>query len=166
MYIKLWQRFFVPTNRGKGIPILTQLLGRYPIDKSDEEARGPEQESLSIEVSVSQAKVVDLEEWIQAPEEVARRSARPEPYESPATTPSSAAGDDSSDIITALAFSPDAANREGASLLQLLELRAELHSHRRLKPRPVIEAQGVLFAKGEDIEAAAETKASTSDRTL
>ena len=136
MYIKLWQRFFVPTNPGKGIPILTQLLGRYPIDKSDEEARGPEQESLSIEVLVSQAKVVDLEEWIQPPEEVAR-SATPEPYESPATTPSSAAGDDSSDILTALACSPVAANREGASLLQLLELRAELHSYRRLKPRPV-----------------------------
>src|SRR2546427_5814248 len=70
-------------NPGKGIPILTQLLGRYPIDKSDEEARGPEQESLSIEVLVSQAKIVDLEEWIQAPEEVARRSATPEPYDLP-----------------------------------------------------------------------------------
>jgi len=129
--IRYRQRFFVPSDEGKGSAILTDLLTRYPImSRESEEPEDSPQESLSVEIPATEITVVDLEHWVLAPEEkeaspandVAQPPALPAPCE---------------------AQLPE---RQGVSLAALLEQRAMVPIHSRRKSLPVIEEQGVLFS--------------------
>jgi len=76
--ISFRQRFFVPTEEEKGVRIITELLKRYPIDESNGASEEPQQASLSVEIPITEARVVHLEDWILPPDEdVARSAASP-----------------------------------------------------------------------------------------
>lgn len=144
------QRFFVPTDPEKGIPVLAELLERYPIVETDSSSEGPQQGSLSIELPASEARAVVLEEWIDPPE-------KPVDIE-----PSTIATPDTEVLVgTGEETAPRASIPRGLSepetpLARLLEQRADLHARRRSRLRPMVEEQGLLFTKSEDPDAAAE----------
>ncbi len=57
------QRFFVPTNEESGIPVLSDLLARYPVMASDA-LTDDEPTIAEIEPKeLSPAKIVNLDEW-------------------------------------------------------------------------------------------------------
>jgi hypothetical protein len=61
--IKWKQRFFVPSDEAKGVPLLAKLLERYPA-LADEAAA----ESASLPFEGHEVKVIDLAAWIISPE--------------------------------------------------------------------------------------------------
>ncbi len=132
------QRFFVPSDPDKGVPILTELLDRYPIVETDEASEGPKQENLSIEVPASEARTIVLEQWVDPPEQ---------PVDAAPSTliaPEEALHEE---II------PADVSERGAPLAQLLEQRAQLHSRRQPRSRPIVEGQGLLFTSSERADA-------------
>src|SRR5260370_6917999 len=66
--ISFRQRFFVPTEEEKGVRIITQLLNRYPIDEANGASEEPQQASLSVQIPITEARCMHLEDWILPPE--------------------------------------------------------------------------------------------------
>jgi hypothetical protein len=123
------QRFFVPTDEAKAIPVLTELVMRYPVvTAGSHEEEDSSQAGLAVEVLASEASVVDLEHWVRPPEP---------------TTPM---------IVTGQCCDPQssaeaqASLAEGASLLGLLEQRNAVQLRHRRRPQPSVEEQGLLFS--------------------
>jgi hypothetical protein len=127
--IRYKQRFFVPADTAKGIPILAALLSRYPVVHEGNESSAAQQESLSVEVPASEPVVVDLEDWICPAEEPDACAVIRVPSVSPEPSPSWAS--------------------QGASLVALLEERDSAPVRARSRSRTVIEEQGVLFSLAE-----------------
>jgi hypothetical protein len=141
--IKFRQRFFVPTDEKKGLPILSKLVAQYPVmlDEKDD----PDQSSLaSLVIEPVEPVVIDLEEWLVPPEDA---------------TPLSPLDvvDVDTEAISELpveAGLPDAfiwTEHPGSVSVQplLWELADRLTkptTRRRGKPRPVVEEQGFLFS--------------------
>jgi hypothetical protein len=138
--VRFRQRFLLPSDPEKGVPILTELLDRYPTLETDEASERPQQENLSIDVPASEARSIMLEEWIDPP-------MPPGDVELPTSiaTGTSAPAEIGADVPPNVATANDLCE-PGVPLTQLLEQRAEINSRRRLRPRPIIEGQGVLFA--------------------
>src|SRR5260370_32904830 len=72
--ISFRQLFFVPADEGKGVRIITELLKKYPIDESNGASEEPQQASLSVEIPMTETRVVHLEDWILPPEEALGQS--------------------------------------------------------------------------------------------
>jgi hypothetical protein len=125
------QRFFVPTDEAKGIPILIELLARYPltVDQSPDSEDSP-QETLSVEVPATEATVVDLTNWILPPKEPAFRVATEPAKQFPAveTRP---------------------IDQPGPSWLTLVEQRESISSRGRRRTQLPVEEQGALFTLTE-----------------
>src|SRR5260370_18481980 len=103
-----------------------------------------------MEVPISEPQIGELEQGIGYPEQHGI-AASPELAGPVAAAEPPVTGDVSPEIIVAGCPSPGL-DQTGASLLVLLEQRAELQSGRHSKPRPVIEEQGVLFNTKEDTQ--------------
>jgi hypothetical protein len=68
--IRYKQHFFVPSDEEKGIPVVTELLGRYPLVPEDpDEPEDAQQEVLAVEVPATEASVVDVMSWVLPPAE-------------------------------------------------------------------------------------------------
>jgi hypothetical protein len=121
--IRYKQHFFVPSDEEKGVPILTELLVRYPLVPADlEELEGSQQEILAVEVPATEASIVDLASWVLPPPDIS-----PEPI----TPPEKALP-----LETTLAR---------PSWLTLLAPGDHTPSSRPRRPPAAVEAQQVLF---------------------
>jgi len=120
--IRYKQHFFVPSDEGKGIPVLTELLGRCPlVPEGPDEPEDAQQEVLAVEVPATEASVVDVMSLVLPPVESLPRI-----------------------VITPEA--PPMLAQAGPSLLTLLAQRDRGLSQRRQRPPSPTEAQQVLFA--------------------
>jgi len=119
------QRFFVPTEEAKGIPILTDLLGRYPA-LADESAA----EAAVLPFQGHDVQVIDLADWIVSVESDAGETII---LESNASTSS---------------YVPDSISTggDGVALSVLFEQYSGAARPGRRKPRAIPEEQGQLFA--------------------
>ncbi len=135
--ISFRQRFFVPADEGKGVRIITELLKRYPIDESNGASEEPQQASLSVEIPITEARVVHLEDWILPPEEALGQSCA-----SPMLEMQMSFMEDPTPVASAV--EPQSTYDEVAtvSLASLMEERRRLQ--RRPRKRPVIAEQGLL----------------------
>ena len=137
--IKFKQRFFVPTDDKKGLPILTKLLDRYPVMEPESASAQQEPESLPVieGPEAAEFRMVDLEQWVLPPDiEV---------------LPETASMEDSMPLafiaadVTSLLSEPPI--QTGPSLITLLEQHSQSVEPRRgRKQRPRVEEQGLLFS--------------------
>jgi hypothetical protein len=123
--IRYKQHFFVPADEEKGIPVLMELQGRYPLLSEDpQEPEDAQQEVLAVEIPATEASVIDLESWVLPPTENATQlvisPADMSPISGPAAT--------------------------GPSWLTLLAERDRTPSPRRHRPPLPVEEQRLLFA--------------------
>jgi hypothetical protein len=125
--IRSRQRFFVPAEETKGLPVLTELLGRYPVVQDD---AGPMQENLSVEIPATEIRIVELEQWIRPPEPTSEIALE--------VTPQA----DHQRTFTEPAFLGTA----GVPLADLIQQRANLPTRGRRRIRVVADEQGVLFS--------------------
>src|SRR5882724_10692053 len=135
--ISFRQRFFVPTEEEKGVRLITELLKRYPLDESNGASEEPQQASLSVEIPITEARVVHLEDWILPPEEALGQSCA-----SPMLEMQMAFVEDPTPVASAV--EPQSTYDEVAtvSLASLMEERRRLQ--RRPRKRPVTSEQGLL----------------------
>jgi len=135
--ISFRQRFFVPTEEEKGVRIITELLKRYPIDESNGASEEPQQASLSVEIPITETRVVHLEDWILPPDEDVARSTA-----SPVLEMQLSLVEDPTPV--AIPAEPQSTVDEvpTVSLAFLMEERQRLL--RRPRKRPVVPEQGVL----------------------
>ncbi|GEM_PF-3173264 len=130
--IKFKQRFFIPTDETKGIPLLSRLLASYPVIEEEGES-----DSLQLieGTETTEFKAVDLESWVLPPE--------------PEASPESAVS--KIDVLPAeftLDGEPGLTQLPleiGASMVSLLEQRAAQERRIPRKSRPVPEGLGLLF---------------------
>ena len=124
------QRFFVPSDEAKGIPLFVELLGRYPALESDTTGEVP----AILPFASHEVRIVTLEDWVlPSVEQVERplesteltRKCAVSPGE-PCETPPLA---DDMPIPSLVGLTQD------GTLLQ-----------RRRKTRSIVEEQGVLFS--------------------
>jgi hypothetical protein len=121
--IRYKQHFFVPSDEGKGMPLLTALLSRYPLVPEDpDEVEDSQQEVLAVEVPATEASVVDVMSWVLPAGESAHRLLMQE------TAP----------CIAGMTHT-------GPSWLTLLPQRDRTSSSRRQRPLLTVEAQQALF---------------------
>ena len=127
--IKFRQRFFIPTDADKGLPIMAELLARYPIIAGDE-APGAESLPAVDRPVAAEVRIIDLEDWVlpppqpeeNVPKELVARWAQPQAVEQaePGVT--------------------------DTSVLILLDAQAKSPRRSGRKARPVVEEQGLLFS--------------------
>jgi hypothetical protein len=128
--IRYKQHFFVPADEEAGVPILTELLARYPIvSGGSSESEDSLQESLALEVPATEAAVIDLDHWVIPPTEIA---------DVPVST--------RFDLPVHQSASTDNA---GPSWQELLRYREGLPARGRRRPQLSVKQQGALFALGE-----------------
>jgi hypothetical protein len=125
--IRYKQRFFVPADETKAVPLLKKLLARYPVVAGhSDEVDALAQERLSVEIPASEVVVVELEQWVHPPEKAV-----------------------SQDVIEPSSDPPQQVHMtEGPSLMALLEQRESIPIRSR-QPRTVVEEQGLLFGLSE-----------------
>ena len=128
--IKFKQRFFIPTDERRAVPLLTKLLASYPIIEEEGQA-----DSLRlIEGSqTTEFKAIDLEAWVLPPEP-----------ETSAETP------EIKSLPAEFTFAEDTTLTQipleiGPSLASLLEQRAAQDRRIPRKVRHIPEGQGLLF---------------------
>jgi hypothetical protein len=129
------QRFFVPSDAAKGIPMLKELLSRYPALAEEGNA-----EAAVLPFPSQEVKVVDVEVWIVAPEEAVESAAQL--LESSTISDPAAHKRDGEFSATDC---PLSIGGEGPPLSVLLEHSAGLQRNARRKLKPIVEEQGVLF---------------------
>src|SRR5258708_31630122 len=134
--ISFRQRFFVPTEEEKGGRIIAELLKRYPIDESNA-SEEPQQASLSVEIPITEARVVHLGDWILPPEEAIAQSCT-----SPVLEMQMSLVEEPTPIASAVKPESTADEAATVSLACLMEERQRLLRHPR--KRPVIPEQGIL----------------------
>jgi C-terminal domain on Strawberry notch homologue len=120
--IRYKQHFFVPADEEKGIPILAELLGRYPLAPEDE-PENVQQEVLAVEVPATEAAVIDLASWALPP--------------TTSTPPF---------VITPSEPPPTLGSQAGPSWLTLTEQKSYIPSPRRHRLPSPVDAQQTLFA--------------------
>jgi hypothetical protein len=121
--IRYKQHFFVPADEEKGVPILTELLGRYPLAPEDHnEPEDAQQEVLAVEIPATEASVVDVMSWVLPPVESAHRF----------------------DMEQEEVLFSSGMPQTGPSWLTLLAQKDRTTSSRRHRPLSTVEAQQVL----------------------
>jgi hypothetical protein len=146
--IKFKQRFFVPTDKERGLPILSELLSRYPVMEPDEsEEDGGDQFALVIEPVES--AVIDLEQWVLPPEQTIKSNLL-QLVELPQTTPTSETVMHREESL-AETFISELSDAGGSDVAQpflwdVADNYAKSSARRRARQRPVIEEQGLLFS--------------------
>ncbi|PWT79230.1 MAG: hypothetical protein C5B58_14125 [Acidobacteria bacterium] len=56
------QRFFIPTDKETGVPVLTDLLARYPVMVSDDLS---DEEAIEVELTeLTPPQIVNLDDWV------------------------------------------------------------------------------------------------------
>jgi predicted RNA methylase len=137
--IKFKQRFFVPTDEKKGLPILTKLLDRYPVMEPESPSEQQEPESLPVieGPEAAEFRMVDLEQWVLPPD--------------PDVLPEASYVEDSMPLAFIAADVPallqELPIQTGPSLITLLEQHSQSVEPRRgRKQRPRVEEQGLLFS--------------------
>jgi hypothetical protein len=151
--IKFRQRFFVPTDKEKGLPILSELLTRYPVMEPDElEEEAGEQSASEIDrPAAAQAVVINLEEWVLPPEQTVESSPlqlldRSQTAQIPETI---MPGDEMPLAEAFMSQVFDSGSREvvqGPFLWDVADAYAKSATRRRGRQRPVSEEQGLLFS--------------------
>ena len=135
--IKFKQRFFVPTDEKKGLPILSKLLTQYPVMPTEEQ-EGEQANLPALIVEPVKAVIVDLEQWVMPPEEMV-----PEPFpdvieasilETPAP------------IMPIELWGEQPPESGQAFLWDLADNYVKSSGRRKGRQRPVIEEQGLLFS--------------------
>jgi hypothetical protein len=125
------QRFFVPSDEAKGIPVLADLLARYPALESDTTSDAV---AAILPFASHEVRIVGLEDWILPPEEQVDRSSQ--------------SADHSSECVSSQPSSTQSLlvhdEIPGPALVSFAQ--DNVLGPRRGKPRPVIEEQGVLFS--------------------
>src|SRR5260370_16470682 len=131
------QSVFVQTEEEKGVGIITEILKRYPIDESNGASEEPQQASLSVEIPITEARVVHLEDWILLPDEALGQLCA-----SPILEMQIAFVEDPTPVASAV--EPQSTYDEVAtvSLASLIEERRRLH--RRPRNRPFTPEQALL----------------------
>jgi len=140
--IKFRQRFFVPTNKDKGLPILSALLTRYPVMEPDGAEEEGDQSAPIIEAA--QSVVIDLEDWVLPPEETTAE--KPLEMVEPATSTVTVVQVEDESLTEPFVW-PEPVVFEGQPFLwDLADNHAKSSTRRKVRPRPVIEEQGSLFS--------------------
>jgi hypothetical protein len=108
------------------VPVLTEILARYPVVEAEPSEADHHQDCLSVEVPATKATVVDLASWV-VPSKVPSVRPGPEPAEVRSTT--------------------DIAVKEqmGPSWRVLLKQRENLPMRGRRRQQLPVEEQGALF---------------------
>jgi hypothetical protein len=132
--IRFKQRFFVPTDEAKGVPIIAALLARYPV-VPEESSEEPEQEGLSIEIPVTDVRMVELGQWVQPPE--------PDKEE---TSPENIVLQPEVEAPLQTSAEPIFSEITGLDTSALLEQRAHMTGRGRRKVKIVTGEQGLLFS--------------------
>jgi hypothetical protein len=138
-HIKFKQRFFVPTDEKKGLPILTSLLDRYPAIEPEDASEQEEPESLPVieGAEAAESRMVDLELWVLPPD----IDALPETVPMDDSLPLAFIAVDVPSLL------PELPIQEGPSLIALLEERSpSVEPRSRRKQRAPVEEQGLLFS--------------------
>jgi protein strawberry notch len=130
--IRFKQRFFVPTDEAKGVPILAELLARYPV-VADESSGIPEQEGLSVEIPATEVRVVELGQWVLPPE---GEEVEPENILQPPQV----------QLFRPIQIEPVFAETTGVPISTLLEQRASVPVRGRRRVQVVPDGQGLLFS--------------------
>ena len=127
--IKFRQRFFVPTDADKGVPIMTELLARYPVIAGDE---APGTQSLPVvdRPAAAEVRIIDLEDWVLPPSQP--EESVPDDLAAPWAQPQ--------------AVEPTTHGATAASIPILLDAQAQSTRRGGRKARPVVEEQGLLFS--------------------
>ncbi len=137
--IKFKQRFFVPTEEKKGLPILTKLLDRYPVLEPEGASEPPESESLPVieGPEAAEVKIVDLEQWVLPPDIDV-------PPEMESVGDSMPVAFIAAGVPSQL---PELPTQTGPSLIALLEQQAQsVERTKSRKHRHQVDAQGLLFS--------------------
>ena len=131
--IKSKQRFFVPTDEKKAIPLLTRLLASYPVI---EEKTASDSLRLIDGTEASEFRAIDLATWVlPSASEDSAESARCDLAALP--------------VAFTLSGEPGLSQlplQIGPSLVSLLEQRAAQERRVARKPRPIPAGQGLLFS--------------------
>lgn len=139
--IKFKQRFFVPTDENKGLPILTKLLERYPAIEPEPAAEEQDAESLPVieDAQAAESRVVEVEQWILPPDADAVPQLAISAIEG--GVPAAFVAED---VPPLLAEIPSHAQ---LSLVSPLEEHASpLERRSRRRPRAQVGEQGLLFS--------------------
>ncbi|MGC2742105.1 MAG: strawberry notch C-terminal domain-containing protein, partial [Candidatus Angelobacter sp.] len=123
------QRFFVPSDEAKGIPLLVELLGRYPALESDTTGEVP----AILPFASHEVRIVTLEDWILSPEEQAGE------------TQQSAVPSSGCEVVRVSVEPLPATDQIQTCSPSLLDQEIALIRRRR-KARPFVDEQGVLFS--------------------
>jgi hypothetical protein len=136
--IKFKQRFFIPTDGKRAIPLLTKFLASYPVI---EEERQGESLQLIDTTETTQSNVVDLDSWVLPAEvETSPESRVFEISSLPSEFPFAA-----EPSVTAIPL------EMGPSLAALLEQRDAQAQRIQRKARHILEGQGLLFGSDHPI---------------
>jgi len=141
--VRYKQRFFVPSKKEKGIPLLRTLLERYPVV---EDGRAPTQEErlpLVDRPAAAEAEVIELEKWVLPPE----RHDDHEVFDLLADLTIESAEDQNASADEFAPTLPDLFSIIPArpTLEAMLEERTRVsHARSRRRPRHVIEGQNTF----------------------
>lgn len=136
--IKFKQRFFVPTDKVKGLPILSKLLTKYPVMPTEEQEG--EQGSLpALIVEPVKPVIVDLEQWVIQPEEKA-----PEPF--PEVIEASITEIPAPITPIELWGEPQLPEAGQPFLWDLADTYVKSSGRRKARQRPAVQEQGLLFS--------------------